>query len=185
MSGSRLSSEPAPAHHVRMDSRYPVGRFTFDPSVTPDTRTMGIGLLHELPTTLAAALRALPPGGLDRPYREGGWTARQVTHHLADSHANAYMRIRLALTEEQPTIRTYEESRWAELSDARTADPELSLAMLRGIHKRLVLLLEALTPDDFTRRAQHPEWGPISLDWLLQMYAWHGRHHVGHIGLIQ
>jgi hypothetical protein len=168
-----------------MDSRYPVGRFTFDPAVTPETRAASIGILRDLPGKLATALDALPPGGLDRPYREGGWTARQVAHHLADSHMNAYMRVRLALTEENPMIRTYEESRWAELTDARTANPAVSLDILRGIHERIVLLFESLTPTDFARTAQHPQWGPISLDWILQMYAWHGRHHLGHLSLIQ
>jgi hypothetical protein len=173
------------AHHARMDPRYPIGRFTFDPDITSDTRAARIAIVNELPLRLAAALDALPPGGLDRPYREGGWTARQVVHHVADSHLNAYMRLRLALTEDDPTIRTYEESRWAELPDARTADPAVSMGILRGIHERMRLLFAGLTPDDFTRTAQHPEWGRISVDWLLQMYAWHSRHHVAHLGLIQ
>lgn len=168
-----------------MDPRYPTGRFSFDPAITPESRATRIGMLEALPTELESALNGLPPGGLDRPYREGGWTARQVAHHLADSHVNAYMRIRLALTEDSPTIRTYEESRWAELVDARTADPALSLGILRGVHARLVVLLGSLTPADFARTAQHPAWGAISVDWLLQMYSWHGRHHLGHIRQVQ
>lgn len=168
-----------------MDARYPIGRFTFDPDITSDTRARGIATIKELPARLSAALAALPPGGLDRPYREGGWTARQVAHHVADSHVNAYMRLRLALTEENPTVRPYEESRWAELADARTADPAISLAILRGLHERMALLFDTLTPADFARPAQHPEWGTISVDWLLQMYSWHSKHHVAHIGLIR
>jgi hypothetical protein len=107
-----------------------------------------------------------------------------VVHHLADSHLNAYTRLKLALTEDSPVIKTYEEQLWAELPDAKNADPAMSLAILEGLHRRLTILLESLSPEQFARPAQHPSWGPITVDWLLQMYAWHCRHHVAHIGLV-
>jgi hypothetical protein len=168
-----------------MDPRYPVGPFAFDPQITPDKRKTWIAQIAALPTELKAALSALPPGGLDRPYREGGWTARQVVHHLADSHMNAHTRMRLALTEDNPRIKTYEEAEWARLPDAQHADPEPSLAVLEGLHRRWEILLQSLTPEQFARTAEHPAWGPITVDFLLQMYAWHCRHHVAHIRQIQ
>jgi hypothetical protein len=164
-----------------MDPRYPVGKFELDPVVTPDKRKARIAQIAALPSDLDAALALLPAGGLDRCYREGGWTARQVVHHLADSHLNAYTRVRLALTETNPRIKTYEEAEWAKLPDAQHADIAPSLAILDGVHKRLNTLLESLDPAQFERTADHPEWGAISVDWLLQMYAWHCRHHVGHL----
>jgi hypothetical protein len=128
------------------------------------------------------ALTQLPPGGLDTPYREGGWTARQVVHHLADSHLNAYTRIKLALTEDTPAIKTYEEQLWAELPDSRL-DPSVSVGILDGVHARLTTILESLPSDRFDRKATHPQWGLMSVDFLIQLYAWHCRHHVAHIRL--
>jgi hypothetical protein len=148
-------------------------------------RRTWIAQIAALPAELNAALAALPPGGLDRPYREGGWTARQVVHHLADSHLNAHIRVRLALTENNPRIKTYEESEWAKLEDAQHSDPSLSLAILDGLHKRFTILFESLSSEQFARPAEHPSWGAISVDWILQMYAWHCRHHVGHVRLIR
>jgi hypothetical protein len=168
-----------------MDPRYPVGKFSADPDVTPEKRKMWISQIAALPVELNSALAALPPGGLDRPYRENGWTARQVVHHLADSHLNAHTRVRLALTEENPTIKTYEEGAWAKLEDALHADPASSLSILEGLHKRFGILLESLRPEQFARTATHPDWGAINVDWLLQMYSWHCRHHVGHIRQIR
>jgi hypothetical protein len=106
-------------------------------------------------------------------------------HHLADSHLNAYIRVRLALTEDNPRIKTYEEAAWAKLEDARLADPSPSLAILDGVHKRFTILLDSLKPEQFARQASHPEWGAITVDWLVQMYAWHCRHHVAHIRQIR
>ena len=166
-----------------MDLRYPVGKFVLDNDVTPDKRQGWIRQLDALPHDLRIALAELPPGGLDVPYRDGGWTARQVVHHLADSHANAYTRIKLALTEDTPALKTYEEQLWAELPDSKTADLAPSLAMLDGIHTRLTIVLESLTADQFARTAAHPQWGPISIDVLVQLYAWHSRHHVAHVRL--
>jgi hypothetical protein len=168
-----------------MDPRYPVGKFSADPDVTPEKRKMWISQIAALPVELNAALAALPSGGLDRPYRENGWTARQVVHHLADSHLNAHTRVRLALTEENPTIKTYEEGAWAKLEDALHADPASSLSILEGLHKRFAILLESLRPEQFARSATHPDWGAINVDWLLQMYSWHCRHHVAHIRQIR
>ena len=167
-----------------MDPRYPVGKFTPDSDVTPEKRQRWIAQVDALPRDLERALAGLPPTLLDTPYREGGWTVRQVVHHLADSHLNAFTRIKLALTEESPVIKTYEEQLWAELVDGRTADPALSMSILDGVHRRMTILLESLTPEQFARPAQHPAWGSITVDWLLQMYEWHCRHHLAHIGLV-
>ena len=166
-----------------MDPRYPVGKFIADDNVTPAKRRAWIAEIDALPRNLRSALAALPPAAIDTPYRDGGWTARQVVHHLADSHMNACFRIKLALTEETPAIKTYEEQLWAELADGKTADPSISVQILEGIHKRLTLLLESLTPEQFARPAQHPQWGHITVDWIIQMYEWHCRHHLAHIGL--
>jgi hypothetical protein len=168
-----------------MDPRYPVGKFTHDPEVTPEKRKTWIAQIAALPSELNAALAALPPGGIDRPYRDGGWTARQVVHHLADSHLNAHTRLRLALTEDNPRIKTYEESEWAKLEDAQHADPSCSLMILEGLHARFKILLDAMKPEQFGRTADHPAWGPITVDWLVQMYAWHCRHHLAHIKQIR
>ena len=167
-----------------MDPRYPVGKFAYDSAVTPEKRRGWITQIDALPRDLERALAALPPGGLDTPYREGGWTPRQVVHHLADSHMNAYARVKNALTEESPMIKTYEEQLWAELPDGKTPDPAISISILTGLHRRMTMLLESLTPDQLTRTTQHPQWGVITVDWLVQMYAWHCRHHLGHIGLV-
>jgi hypothetical protein len=164
-----------------MDPRYPVGKFAFDSDATPAKRRDWLAQIHALPETLKQTLAALPPGALDTPYRDGGWTARQVVHHLADSHLNAYFRVKLALTEDTPAIKTYEEQLWAELPDAKHTDPAASLLILEGVHNRLATVLESLTPDQFARPATHPQWGRITVDFLVQMYAWHCRHHVAHI----
>lgn len=123
----------------------------------------------------------LRSGDLEKRYRPGGWTARQVIHHVADSHMNAYIRFRLALTEEQPTIKPYDEKRWAELPDARSADVAVSLALLDSLHHRWVLLLRTLKMEDFRRTYNHPEYGIRRLDWNVLLYGWHGRHHVAHV----
>jgi hypothetical protein len=168
-----------------MDPRYPVGKFVFDANVTPDTRRACIRQLETLPRDLRHALAQLPPSRLDLPYRDGGWTARQVVHHLADSHMNAYTRIKLALTEETPAIKTYDEQLWAEMPDGKHADPSLSLGILDGVHQRLHLLLESLSPEQFARTATHPQWGVMTVDFLVQLYAWHCRHHVAHVDLVR
>ena len=166
-----------------MDPRYPVGKFALDENVTAEKRRAWIAQLEALPADMRQALEELPAGGLDTPYRDGGWTARQVVHHVADSHMNAYIRIKLALTEHSPAIKTYEEQLWAEMPDSKSVDPAVSLAILDGIHHRLTVLLNALNSDQFSRTATHPQWGQMTLDFLVQLYAWHCRHHVAHVRL--
>jgi hypothetical protein len=163
------------------DLRYPVGRFAKDPEVTPEKIRGWIAEIEATPAALRAALAGLSPEQLDTPYRPGGWTVRQVAHHVPDSHVNAYVRFKLALTEEEPTIKPYEEARWAELADTRETPLEVSLALLEALHRRWVTLLRSLAPADWNRRLVHPELGRLALDHVLQIYAWHGRHHVAHV----
>lgn len=164
------------------DLRYPVGKFDAAAHVTAASRATAISDIAALPAKLRAALAGLTEAQLDTPYRPVGWTVRQVVHHLADSHINAYTRVRLAMTEDNPTIKAYEEQKWAELPDAKSLPVEPSLAILDGVHQRWVTLLRALTHDETTRTVVHPEHGrALSIDFLTAMYAWHCRHHVAHI----
>jgi hypothetical protein len=164
------------------DLRYPTGRFVIPEAYTEELRREWIGELTALPRLANAAVRGLDDRRLDTPYRPDGWTVRQVVHHLPDSHLNAYMRFRLALTEQEPTIRPYYEDRWAELPDARQAPVEVSLALLEALHARWVTLLRTIRSDDWLRIFVHPEHGRrMTLNETLAMYAWHGRHHVAHI----
>ena len=164
-----------------MDPRYPVGKFQQPLDVTPQLRQQAIEIIAETPARLRAAAGGLSPLQLDTPYRQGGWTVRQVIHHLPDSHVNAYIRHRFALTEEQPTIKPYDENQWAQLPDAKSGPIEMSLALLDALHDRWVRLWRSLTADQFGRVLIHPEHGPRTVDWLLFLYAWHGRHHTAHI----
>lgn len=164
-----------------MDPRYPIGKYAPLQDATPALRQQAIDAIAELPAKLRAAMKGLRDAQLDTPYREGGWTVRQVAHHVPDSHMNAYVRFRLALTEERPTIKTYEEARWAELADAKTAPVEVSLALLEPLHERWVRLLRSLSAGDLARTFTHPEQGVRTLEWMLFLYAWHGRHHTAHI----
>ena len=134
-----------------------------------------------MPHTLRSVVAGLSDAQLEIPYRDGGWTVRQVVHHLADAHINAYTRLRLALTEDEPTIKAYYEDRWAELSDARTSPVEPSLALLESLHQRWVTLLRGLTEEDWKRTFRHPDLGLVRLDQNAALYAWHGRHHVAHV----
>ena len=162
-----------------MDPRYPTGKFVFDPHNTPEKRRQMIAAIGSFPSELAAVM---PTAQLDRPYRDGGWTARQVVHHIADSHMNAFIRFRLALTEDTPTIKPYNETEWAKLPDMKL-DPAISIQILDGLHQRWHAMLLAMTDADFAREAIHPDHGPRTIDWFLQLYAWHGRHHIGHVKL--
>jgi uncharacterized damage-inducible protein DinB len=162
------------------DPRFPIGPFAFDPARADSERGPRIAALEETPSALRAALRAVRRRGLDTPYRTGGWTVRQVAHHLPDSHMNGMIRMKLALTEDEPLIKTYMEDRWAELPDYE-ADPGVSLALLDAVHKRWVAVWRSLGPAEFGRKFRHPEWGTLTLQQHLALYAWHGRHHVGHI----
>ncbi len=163
------------------DLKYPVGLFVADPNVTEEKRRRWIEEIAVTPDKLRAAVTGLTPEQLDTPYRPGGWTVRQVVHHMADSHMNAYIRFKLALTEKEPTIKTFEQDEWAGLADGRTAPVETSVMLVEALHRRWVLLLRSLTLADFARTFVHPELGRVTLDTYLQMYAWDGRHHVAHI----
>jgi hypothetical protein len=164
-----------------MDLRYPIGRFDYKQTVEPAAIPALIDQVAALPAQLRGATGGLEQQQLDTPYREGGWTVRQTVHHVADSHMNSYIRLRLALTETEPTIRPYEQQLWAELHDARTAPVGVSLQLLDSLHARWVLLLKSLNPGDFSRTFRHPELGLIRLDTNLALYAWHGRHHTAHV----
>jgi uncharacterized damage-inducible protein DinB len=164
------------------DLRYPIGPFSYDGLMTDARRAACITRIAGAPGRLRAAVTGLDDGQLDTPYRPGGWTVRQVVHHVPDSHLNAYTRIRLALTEDTPTIKPYEEARWAELSDARTLPVDVSLRLLESLHARWVPLLERLTAADGARPFRHPEHGRImTVDELIALYAWHGDHHTAHV----
>jgi hypothetical protein len=160
--------------------QYPVGRFTAPASSGASERKEQIETLRLLPERLRAAVRGLNDAQLDTPYREGGWTVRQVVHHFADSHANSYVRFKLAMTEDWPTIKPYDEAAWARLADSRMAIAP-SLDFVSGIHARLVGLLESMTEADFVRGFHHPERGRVTLGENLALYDWHSRHHVAHI----
>lgn len=163
------------------DIRYPLGKWVRDPHLDAAGRAVCISAIAELPARLTSALAGLTDAQLDTPYREGGWTPRQIAHHLADSHLNAYSRFKLGLTEQAPTIKPYDEAAWAETVDNK-APVSASLSILTGLHERWALLLESLDATAFTRTVQHPEHkGPLSLTELLGLYAWHGRHHVAQI----
>ncbi len=163
------------------DLRYPVGKFNFPDAVSREDRNRLVGEIAEAPMHLRAAVRGLSDAQLDTPYRPGGWTVRQVVHHVPDSHLNSYTRFRLALTEDEPTIKPYQEDRWAELADARSAPIEVSLRLLECLHSRWIGLLRSLSEEQWKRSFRHPDLGLISLEKNAALYAWHGRHHVAHI----
>lgn len=163
------------------DLRYPVGEFVFDPGITTEKRKAWIDEIAMTPWRLRTAIAGLIDEQFETRYRPEGWTVRQVVHHMADSHMNSFIRFKLALTENAPTIKPYDEAAWAELPDGRQAPVELSLKLLDVLHERWAILLQSFAPEDFQRQLTHPEHGLLSLDTLLQMYAWHGRHHIAHI----
>jgi hypothetical protein len=163
------------------DLRYPIGPYQTKAALTPAERSEAVSQIAETPKRLRDALGGLSGGQLDTPYRPGGWTVRQLAHHVPDSHMNAYIRLKLALTEDEPTIKPYEEQFWAELPDSRETPVEVSLTLLEFLHLRWENLLRALTPANFTRRLKHPVAGVMTVDNLIHHYAWHGRHHVAHI----
>lgn len=164
-----------------MDPRYPIGRFEQPKEVTPAMRQAAIDDIAATPGKVRAAVAGLSDAQLDTPYREGGWTVRQVVHHLVDSHMNAYVRCRLALTETEPTVRPYEEGAWANLEDARSAPVEVSLKLIEPLHERWVWLLRSVKTENYARTLLHPDFGVKNLDWLLFLYSWHGKHHTAHI----
>ncbi len=163
------------------DPRYPLGRFSPPAEYTPELRAAHIGELAAIPAAVRSAVLGLSPEQLETPYRDGGWTAAQVVHHLADSHMNAYIRVKLAATETNPTIKPYDEGAWAACPDATDTNLQDSLQIIDAIHARWVRFARTFRPADFERALVHPERGPMTIDRTLALYAWHGRHHVAHI----
>jgi uncharacterized damage-inducible protein DinB len=167
------------------DLRYPIGKFEWIPPESDEQmakrRLHYIGVLSALPSELHKAVSGLDAKQLDSPYRPEGWTVRQVVHHVADSHMNAYVRFKLALTEFEPAIKAYKEDLWAKLADSNALAPETSLQLLEALHARWVTVLQEMKPEDFARTLRHPEQGVVSLDRMLAMYAWHSAHHTAHI----
>ena len=163
-----------------IDPKYPIGGFAAPETITPDDRTGAIAILAELPEQLRNAVDGLNSSQLSTPYRDGGWTLRQVVHHLADSHMNAFIRVRLALTENWPAIKPYNQAAWATLHDA-TAPVEWSLELAESLHARWVMLLQSLDDAQWLRGFVHPENGPMTIEFATLLYAWHSRHHVAHI----
>ena len=163
------------------DLRYPVGKFARASEIDAATRSTLIAQIAEAPAQLAAAVHGLTDAQLDTPYRPEGWTLRQVAHHVPDSHMNAYIRCKLAVTEADPPVKTYNEAAWAEQADARRMPVGPSMDLLRLLHERWVLWLRSLDASAFARTAQHPDMGSMRVDDFLQLYAWHGRHHTAHI----
>jgi uncharacterized damage-inducible protein DinB len=171
----------APSATPETDLRYPVGTADKSSSLTAGERAQRIHHIAALPAQLRLAVAGLTDEQIETPYRPGGWTVRQVVHHVADSHMNAYIRFRLGLTEDNPTIKPYDERAWAELADVRHVPIDVSLRLLETLHERLVHLLHVTQPSLFSRTIVHQENGPMTLDALVSMYAWHGRHHTAHI----
>jgi hypothetical protein len=165
--------------------RYPIGHYRPPETISAADREAWIREIEALPGNLRRAIAGLSDAQLDTPYRPGGWTLRQVAHHYADSHMNSYLRFRWAATEEMTTIKTYDEAAWAELKDAKTAPVELSLALLEPLHARWVLLFRSFGDAEFRRKMKHPDWGEVSVEWLLGQYAWHSRHHVAQINSLR
>ena len=163
-----------------MDLRFPIGKFQRPASVTAEQRAAHIDTLAAAPERFRDAVRGLSDEQLDTPYREGGWSVRQVCHHVADSHMNSFIRFRLALTEDEPTVKPYDEAKWALIADA-AMPVEPSLCLLSYLHHRMVVMLRSLSEADFARTFRHPENGLLDLNTNLALYAWHSRHHEAHI----
>jgi uncharacterized damage-inducible protein DinB len=162
--------------------QYPIGKPNFPKAPLSEAeRKQGISDIAAVPSNLRAAVAGLTLEQLDTPYREGGWTVRQVVHHLADAHMNAFIRLKLGMTEDEPAIKPYKEQAWAELPEARAGAVETSLAIVEGVHRRMELIFREMKPADFGRRLRHPEHGIMTLDTILALYSWHGKHHVAHI----
>jgi uncharacterized damage-inducible protein DinB len=170
--------------HVAIDTtdpRFPIGRFARPDAITLDDRLYAIDTLADLPTRLRNAVDDLDSAQLATPYRSGGWTVRQLVHHIADSHMNCFVRVRLALTEDWPVITPYDEKAWARLHDSEDAPVEWSLELVESLHARWVMLLQSLTEAQWARGYKHPANGPMTVEMTTLLYAWHSRHHVAHI----
>lgn len=163
------------------DASYPIGRFARQERYSDSQRANHIARLGAQPARLAAAVELLDAGDFAAPYRPGGWTVGQLVHHMADSHLNAFIRVKLGLTEHEPTIKPYDQDAWAQLADATTLPPQVSVTLFSATHQRLLAVLQAMTPEQFSRRIMHPENGVMTLDQVAAMYAWHGDHHLAHI----
>src|ERR1700726_458475 len=163
------------------DPRYPIGKFKFEGTTTDSQRNQFIEDIEQTPAAMRAAIKNLDAKQVETPYREGGWTVRQVVHHVPESHMNAYIRFKLALTEDQPTIKPYAEELWAKLPDVESTPLEVSLALLACLHGRFVYMLRSLQPEDWKRSFHHPRLGAVPLEKNLALYSWHGRHHLAHI----
>jgi len=163
------------------DPRYPIGKFNYEGPPSEEQRKKLIEDIAQTPAALRAAVNGLSPEQIETPYRDGGWTVRQVVHHVPESHMNAYIRFKLALTEDEPTIKPYEEERWAKLSDVQSTPLEVSLSLLELLHDRWVRVLKSIRPEEWKRSFKHPQLGVVPLEKNLCLYSWHGRHHVAHI----
>lgn len=163
------------------DPRFPIGKFAYEGPPAEEQRKQLIAEIEKVPSAMRAATKGLSPQQIETPYRDGGWTVRQVVHHVPESHMNAYIRFKLALTEDEPTIKPYKEDLWSRLPDVESTPLETSLSMLDSLHSRWVLLLRSLEPEDWKRTFRHPEQGVVPLEKNLALYSWHGRHHVAHI----
>ncbi|HVW87699.1 MAG TPA: bacillithiol transferase BstA [Bryobacteraceae bacterium] len=163
------------------DARFPIGRFAWPGAVSVEDRSGHISRIESAPARLREAVSGLSESQLDTPYREGGWTLRQVVHHVPESHMNSYIRFKLALTEPEPTIKPYDEDAWARLADIAVTPVETSLALLESLHARWINLLRGMTETDWKRNFIHHEIGPVSLEKNLALYAWHGDHHIAHV----
>ncbi len=161
--------------------RFPIGNFHRRENYTAADRAESVARLTALPSALAAAISGLAAADFETPYREGGWTVRQLVHHVADSHINAFVRLKLALTEVDPPVKGYDQDAWAQLSDVRDVSPLVSLALLAAVHERMTAVIRTMQPEDFGRGLMHSENGRMTLDHLIALYAWHGDHHVAHI----
>ena len=166
---------------MNQDPRFPIGKYQWQDNLTDAQRSALIDQIAETPAQVRAAVAGFTEQQFDTPYREGGWTVRQLVHHIADSHMNAYVRFKLAITEDEPTIKTYEQQKWAETADSLQTPAEVSLGLIEGIHARWTTLLRSLRAADFARKFNHPEHGKMTLERLLGLYAWHGLHHTAHI----
>jgi len=163
------------------DPRYPVGKFTYTTPPDDSQRNQFINDIEKTPAALRAAVKGLSSPQIETPYRDGGWTVRQVVHHVPESHMNAYIRFKLGLTEDTPTVKPYEEALWANTADVQATPLEVSLTMLDSLHDRWVRLLRSLKPEEWKRQFHHPALGPMPLEKNLALYSWHGRHHVAHV----
>lgn len=161
--------------------QYPIGKFSYAGPLTAAQREQCIADIAATPKNLRDAVRGFSAEQIETPYREGGWTVRQVLHHVPESHMNAFLRFKWALTEDQPTIKPYKEDAWAKTPDVNKTPVETSLALLEPLHERWVNLLKSLSAADFEKKLNHPENGPMTLDKMLALYAWHGKHHTAHI----